>query len=273
MTSEPDTPPEPPAGTPSPGRGTWTRNELAARIQRTKPAAKRATRTPRPAAGPAVTTPPRPAASPARDAPGRPVQRPDRSLSPLSSPPFAVVLAVAPELRARYPDMPLSLDEALSRGRPPPGPGHHGRSTWAEVPAISQAPAQVRAIIRDTLAGWGLSDLAPDAERLASGLAADAADHATGHPMGLSLREYKPPGQPRWIRCAITDTSPRARALQPPGPGSQPGRGPDTVTAIAGTAGRDTSADGTTTWFTLTASPQPAAPAGPHHEHEPEAGG
>jgi hypothetical protein len=228
-------------------------------------------------------TPPRPPSRPAPRRRGqRPAQppRPARPPRPEPSPhdryrpDYTVVLQIAPELRARHPEWPLSLEEALNAGQPPPdpNPGHHGRGQWTGLQGSTQSPARARAIIREALTGWGLPELAPDAELLATELVTNAVEHAKGHPIGLTLDEYRPPGQPRWIRCAVTDTAPQPPAPRQAGPGDEHGRGLAIVTAIAHASGCDITPGGKKAWFTLTTTPPATRPA-PQRDRELEAGG
>jgi hypothetical protein len=219
---------------------------------------------------------PRPGPRPAQPPVPAQAQRPARPQRPALPSPYdryrpgcTVVPHIAPELRARHPEWPLSLEEALNAGKPPPDPssGHAGRSRWTELQGIIQSPARARAIIRDTLTGWGLPELAPDCELLASELVANAVEHATGHPIGLTIDEHTPPGQPRWIRCAVTDTAPQPPVPRQAGPDDERGRGLTIVTAIAATTGCDITPDGKTTWFTLNTRPQ-ATRAAPEHDLE-----
>lgn len=269
----PAQPDQPPQNVPFTSR-TWTGTQLAARIQRAAPAP----REPQPATpAPAL---PAPAGKPAKPAPQPDQQPPSAQPAPALFPrvfPY-VVLQISPELRERHPEWPLSLEEALNLGKPPadPNPTCKGRARWTEILRTSRAPAEARAIVRDTLTAWGLPGLASDAGQLASELTAAAVEHPAGYPLGLTLDEHKPPGQPRWIYCAVTSYSPRPDpALQPghaPASGHAPACGPAPGTAIVTASGCDTTPEGTRTWFTLT-SPHPAATrTGPERDRELEAG-
>jgi anti-sigma regulatory factor (Ser/Thr protein kinase) len=181
------------------------------------------------------------------------------------------VLQIAPWLRARHPGQPLSLEEALNVGKPPrdPNPHHQGRGRWTELQGALQSPARARAIVRETLTEWGLESLAPDCELLASELVANAVEHVRGHPVGLSIDEYRPPGQPRWIKCGVTDTAPRPPVPRQAGPDDERGRGLAIVKAVATTSGCEITPDGKKTWFTLTTAPQrQATRAAPERELE-----
>lgn len=197
-------------------------------------------------------------------------------------PEYAVVLAVSPQMRARYPHSPLSLYEALQRGHAPTagnrdaGPGEPaaqlegGQVFWAELPGNLSAPGRARAAIRQVLASWDMSSLAPDTELLASELVANAAEHAPGKPMGLLLRQTTTrAGQPG-IRCEVADCSPELPPASPPQPDNERGRGLTIVTAMATDSGIIARHDGKTAWFTLT-TPDPA-PSACMAEPEAEAG-
>jgi anti-sigma regulatory factor (Ser/Thr protein kinase) len=219
-------------------------------------------------------TPTRPPSRPSTPRPGpRPAQpprpaRPQRAALPSPydryRPGYTVVLHIAPELRARRPEWPLSLEEALNAGKPPPdaSSGHLGRSRWTELQGILQSSARARAIVRETLTEWGLESLAPDCELLASELVANAVEHVKGHPVGLSIDEHRPPGQPAWIKCGVTDTAPRPPVPRQAGPDDERGRGLAIVTAVAATSGCEITPDGKKTWFTLTAAPERELEAG-----------
>jgi hypothetical protein len=64
-----------------------------------------------------------------RDGPAREVAPGGRA------PEFWYTLAIAPELRARHPELPLALNEALARGEPHPAP-----EAVAESEAIVDPP-------------------------------------------------------------------------------------------------------------------------------------
>ena len=129
----------------------------------------------------------------------------------------------------------------------------------AELPASLTAPRQARATIRDAMARWGLAELAPDAELMASELVANAAEHSGGQQIGLAIRPHTEPGGRRGILCQVTDATPAEPDVPSPRPDSERGRGLQIVAALATTSGITTSPHGKTSWFTLTAPDNPAA--------------
>jgi anti-sigma regulatory factor (Ser/Thr protein kinase) len=173
-------------------------------------------------------------------------------------PEYTVVLAISPQMRVRHPEWPLSLEEALSRGHPEPGRNRRTtrRSFWAELSGSLQAPSRTRAIVRDTLAEWNLTHLTDDAELLASELVANAAEHAPGQPIGLSLREHTAPDGRPFLRCAVSDTCPSPPRTRAVTPDSERGRGLALVATLATSSGWQPTSAGKTTWFTLANGPQ-----------------
>lgn len=77
----------------------------------------------------------------------------------------------------------------------------------AELQASLLAPRQARAAVRQALSTWGLAALADDAELLAGELVANAAEHADGTPIGLTICQHAEPGGRRGILCQITDSA------------------------------------------------------------------
>jgi anti-sigma regulatory factor (Ser/Thr protein kinase) len=135
-----------------------------------------------------------------------------------------------------------------------------------QLAATLTAPCQARKVVRRALARWGLESLAPDAELLASELVANAAEHASGHPIGLTIRQHRTKSGLRGVECEITDGSralPQYRGVDRE---SERGRGLGIVAALATANGITLRPDDKTTWFTLT--PQRVEP-----EPELEAGG
>jgi anti-sigma regulatory factor (Ser/Thr protein kinase) len=130
------------------------------------------------------------------------------------------------------------------------------------------APGQARVAVRRALASWDLDALAPDAELLASELVANAAEHAGGRPINLTIRQHQTRSGLRGVECEVTD---RSRSLPQPRAADQDserGRGLAIVATLATSNGVTLRPNGKTTWFTLT-SPR----AGPESEPELEAGG
>jgi anti-sigma regulatory factor (Ser/Thr protein kinase) len=137
------------------------------------------------------------------------------------------------------------------------------------LPASPVAPRQARAAIRQAVTSWGLGALSGDAELLASELVANAAEHGSGQPITLALRQQPTPGGQPAIVCEVSDTSlalPQPRPVQPE---SERGRGLAIVAALATDSGVTARPDGKTAWFTLTA---PAATTERDRQAEPEAG-
>lgn len=288
MTSDPAQPPTPPSSPLPPHRpapGSWIRTQLTAGVQRTASGLRRRPSAALPAcpgppvSRPAPLSPPAqvPASAPAPESrrPAHhnpyPLPEPDHLHRPdfLSRPDYTVVLAISPQMRARHPEWPLSLEEALNAGQPPPDPNpdHRGRASWTELPGTPQAPVRARAKVGDTLAQWGLTDLSAEAGQLAAELVAGAVGQAAGSPVGLTISEHRPPGQRPWIQCAVTGTPPDP----PPAQTAEP-RSESRVRAT--TTGRDSTSHGTTTWFTLISRhPQASTRADPQRDRELEAGG
>lgn len=145
------------------------------------------------------------------------------------------------------------------------GPGRQ-----AQLPASMLAPRQARAAVRTVLRAWGMSALARDAELLTSELVANAAEHADGSSINLTIRQHADSGGRRGILCQVTDTAPGRPQPQPIQPDSERGRGLQIVAALATNSGVTSSPHGKTAWFTLTTSPDPALAR--HAEYEAEAG-
>jgi len=144
-----------------------------------------------------------------------------------------------------------------------------GRTVRTLLPASTRAPRQARQTIRAVLQSWGLATLASDAELIASELVANAAEHAPGTPIGLTIRQHHEPAGQHGIRCEITDTSPSPPQPRTPEPDSERGRGLQIVQALATASGITTTPPGKTAWFTLLQPPQPQPARQP--EHQPEA--
>ncbi len=100
-------------------------------------------------------------------------------------------------------------------------------------------------------------------------LVANAAQHAPGTAIGLTIRQHTAPGGRPGIACEITDTSPLLPVRQPVRPDLEHGRGLTIVAALATTSGMTARPGGKTAWFTLTAPAEPARTIR-HAEPEPE---
>ena len=135
-------------------------------------------------------------------------------------------------------------------------PGHPSRTAEeqagdivrAELPAGLASAPQARAVVRQALAAWGISDPDRDGELLASEVVANAAEHAGG-PIRLAVR--RDPDRPTGITCEVTDASPAVPRPREAGPGEERGRGLAIVSALAAYSGLRASEAGKTTWFTL----------------------
>lgn len=205
-------------------------------------------------------------------------RRPRRPTPDPYRPEYSVVLSVSPEMRARYPDSPLSLDEALQRrtrqhpsvpsaGNPAGSAGNQpqaartgGLAFWTELPGTPASPRRARAAVRSILTLWGLASLTPDCELLASELVANAAEHTPGQPIGLLIRQHTAEAGRPGIRCEVTDSSPQLPVSKPARPDSERGRGLTIVAALATDSGIIARPGGKTAWFTLTTT-EPAREA------------
>jgi anti-sigma regulatory factor (Ser/Thr protein kinase) len=107
------------------------------------------------------------------------------------------------------------------------------RDAGALLRASPLAPRQARATVRRALTAWGLESIAADAELLASELVANAAEHADGAPIGLTIREHAGTDGHHGIVCQITDTGPGLPKPRQAQPDSERGRGLRIVAALA----------------------------------------
>lgn len=139
----------------------------------------------------------------------------------------------------------------------------------AHLPATILAPRQARATVRRALDDWGLNSISADAQLLTSELVANAAEHADGMPIGLTIYQHAEPGGRRGILCQVTDTGPGSARARAGRWDSERGRGLQIVAAIAARSGITTIPGGTTAWFTLTAPPGPSH-AAVRSDPEPE---
>lgn len=126
-----------------------------------------------------------------------------------------------------------------------------GHSIHATLPATLRAPRQARQAIRNVLRSWGLTNLTNDAELLASELVANAAEHANGNVIGMTIRQLAEPNGQRGILCQITDAEARLPESQPVQSDCERGRGLQVVRDLATTSGFAASPQGKTAWFTL----------------------
>jgi anti-sigma regulatory factor (Ser/Thr protein kinase) len=146
-----------------------------------------------------------------------------------------------------------------------------GAVMQTELAADLTAARQARSAIREALAAWRMEHLSGDAELLASGLVANAAEHGDGKPISLALRRQAEPGGQPGITCEVTDTAPQPVRRLVPGPDAERGRGLAIVAALAQSSGVRTSQAGKTSWFTLALTDRTHRIAR-QLEHEPEAG-
>jgi anti-sigma regulatory factor (Ser/Thr protein kinase) len=164
--------------------------------------------------------------------------------------------------------------EARDTARPTLALGPEDREIRAELPASPASARQAREAVRRALAAWGMGQLSDDAELLTSELIANAAEHADGRPISLTVRPTAgPAGQPGLL-CEVTDTSPRLPQPAAARPDAERGRGLTIVSALATSSGITARPAGKTAWFTLTApGPDPASPRSQAEaETEAEAG-
>jgi anti-sigma regulatory factor (Ser/Thr protein kinase) len=126
-----------------------------------------------------------------------------------------------------------------------------GHAIHATLPASLRAPRQARQAIRNVLRSWGLTNLANDAELFASELVANAAEHADGSVIGMTIRQHTEPSGQRGILCQITDAEPRLPEPQPAQSDCERGRGLQVVRSLATSSGFTASPHGKTAWFTL----------------------
>lgn len=119
----------------------------------------------------------------------------------------------------------------------------------AELPSVSafslrpspDAASRARSFTRETLASWGLAELADDAELVVTELLANAVRHAwPARQEGAAREGAGPPALGLWLlreadgcMCVVTDPSPSAPALRPPGPSAECGRGLHVVHALS----------------------------------------
>jgi hypothetical protein len=174
---------------------------------------------------------------------------------------------------ARHP-MPSRPGEPGRPGRRPAGPrisAGTGPVSQTYLNASLTAPRQARAVVRDALLGWGLGELAGDAQLLASEPVANASQHAGGSPVRLTIRPHIGPNGQRGILCRVTDLSPEQPRPLPCEPDSEHGRGLQIVAALATSSGVTANRQGKTAWFTLAAPPS-RSPDGRHAGYEAEPG-
>ncbi|MFD0972637.1 ATP-binding protein [Plantactinospora endophytica] len=149
------------------------------------------------------------------------------------------------------------LTEALGRVRPYPVPPRARRAHRRLAP-VPQAVSAARGLVRECCERWRLTDVADDAQLVASELVANAVEHA-GTDIDLTLCHHR-----QRLRIAVADRHhgvpalPRRQSTNPAGP-HQPlavrGRGLAMVTRSAANWGVLRGTDGKIVWASLTTSP------------------
>jgi len=127
----------------------------------------------------------------------------------------------------------------------------------ATLPASLVAPRQARQAIRNVLRSWGLTNLTDDAQLLASELVANAAEHANGAEIGMTIRQHTEPSGHRGIFCQVTDTVSSVPEQESAQADSEHGRGLQIVQALATNSGFTSCPSGKAAWFTLAAPDEP----------------
>lgn len=127
------------------------------------------------------------------------------------------------------------------------------RAVHEDLPSTLRAPRQARVTVRNVLNAWGLGSLSNDAELLTSELVANAAQHTSGSPIGLTIRQHTAPTGQRGILCQVTDPDPALPEVPSAELDSEHGRGLALVAAMSTSSGFTTNSRGKTAWFTLTA--------------------
>ncbi|MEV6155882.1 ATP-binding protein [Nonomuraea sp. NPDC052129] len=112
-----------------------------------------------------------------------------------------------------------------------------------DLPADPEAVGVARQLVREALAGWGLSALAEDVAMVVSEVATNVVVHARS-PMTLSLRRYG-----RSVRGEVADRSAGWPTPLPVGLDEEHGRGLAIVAAYADRWGVDSAPQGKTVWF------------------------
>jgi anti-sigma regulatory factor (Ser/Thr protein kinase) len=101
------------------------------------------------------------------------------------------------------------------------------------------APSRARSFTRHTLASWGLTELADDAQVIVSELLANALRHTGIRQPGNGQRAWAAAlglwllSHADGLMCVVTDPSDSAPALRPPGDTSESGRGLHMVHALS----------------------------------------
>lgn len=119
---------------------------------------------------------------------------------------------------------------------------------WELAPEPSEVP-RARALVRQQLAEWGLSDIEYAAVLMVGELVTNAVRHARGGPVQLRLVRSGT------LLCEVEDTEHTLPTLLSAGSGDEFGRGLRVVAHLAREWGTSRTASGKTVWFELTARP------------------
>lgn len=125
---------------------------------------------------------------------------------------------------------------------PPPAADNSSQASW-NLPAEPETVSRARRLVRDTLAGWGMSALADDLVMVVSEVVTNTVVHAKS-PMTLSLHRQGPS-----VRGQVTDHSTAWPTPLPAGPDEEHGRGLAIVSAYADRWGVTPAPEGKTVWF------------------------
>lgn len=120
----------------------------------------------------------------------------------------------------------------------PPGRGLYGcapadRAARIDLDAVPESAAAARRYARDTLARWGMTELADDAQAVATELVSNAIAATTKvdaeHPVMLTLHDRPPE-----LRIHVWDHGPGEPAHRTAGVGAENGRGLAIVDSLTG---------------------------------------
>ncbi|MFJ4622090.1 SpoIIE family protein phosphatase [Streptomyces sp. NPDC088812] len=113
-------------------------------------------------------------------------------------------------------------------------------------PLDPREAARARAVVREQLHDWGLSDLAYPAELMVCELVTNALRHSHGRPVALRLVRGDT------LLCEVDDDDHELPTLLSAGPGDEAGRGLRVVSTLAREWGTSRTADGKSVRFELT---------------------
>ncbi|GGP16668.1 ATP-binding protein [Nonomuraea glycinis] len=125
---------------------------------------------------------------------------------------------------------------------PLPAADDSSQASWS-LPADPETVGRARRLVRDTLAGWGMSALADDVVMVVSEVVTNAIVHAKS-PMTLSLHRLGPS-----VRGQVTDDSTAWPTPLPAGLDEEHGRGLAIVAAYADRWGVTSESAGKAVWF------------------------